>query len=69
MGKDFQHGSSPPRRVAHVAQSGITSTYDSTGSGVNMKRCYVCNSATHLANYHQANKQRSFSNDVQVNTT
>ena len=70
VGKGFQHRSSPTRRAAQGAQSSITSTYESTGSGVNMKRCYVCNSAEHLANYHRANKQRSFStNDVHVNAT
>ena len=34
-----------------------------------MKRCYVGDSATHMANYHRSNKQRSFSNDVHVNAT
>ena len=69
LGKGFQHGSSPPRRVAYVTQSDITNNSESTGSGFNMKKCYVCNSATHLANFHRANKQRFFSNDVHVNAT
>ena len=66
--KGYQIRSPPPNGPAQVNPAVIENSDGGRSSGVNNKRCYICNSTTHLANFHRSNKQRA-PNNARVNAT